>query len=191
MADIYRQGAGFAAAHAASVSVADRVRDYIIRSREAGIDPRAAELGVQAVGSEGALRPWSRSYAATVYRTNVSNALTGGMLQESREPAYMRVIPAWRYRTAGDVDVRNGRNSPENHKALDDMLRAVDWQGWSMWLPPGGYNCRCTVLAVSAAELRRRRLIDADGNLDSKLYDEAPAGARFHSGFQPKTYARI
>ena len=191
VADLYRSGDGFAAARIASREVAMRVQKYIVESREQGVEPQDAIRQLQRAGSDGALKPWSRAYAENVYRTNIATSMVGGMLQEAKDPAYQRVLPAWRYRTAEDRDVRDGRNSLENHAALDGMTRAVDWDGWVMWLPPGGYQCRCTIIPVSAPELRRSRLMGRDGSLSDALYDPQPPKARFHPNFQPKSYARI
>lgn len=46
------------------------------------------------------------------------------------------------YRTAGDEKVR------EEHRALDGTTLPVEDPFWSEYLPPLGWNCRCTVVEV-------------------------------------------
>lgn len=200
----YLAGTGFAAARAASETVARHVRDHITRGRAEGRSSAEITAGLVEIGNAGQrqarreMRPWTQAYAETVYRTNLTTSYVSGRITAARHPAMRRTLPAWRYETAGDGDVRSGRDAPENHAALDGMIRAVDWDGWRWWAPPGGYNCRCTLIAVTVQQLRRMTGSDGeplarkdDERLHRDLYASAPSGARFHPGFQPKAWASI
>lgn len=62
------------------------------------------------------------------------------------------------YRTAGDDRVR------DEHAALDGITLPLDDPFWSMFLPPNGWNCRCTAVRVlkgSCPESDPRQAMDA------------------------------
>jgi uncharacterized protein with gpF-like domain len=63
-----------------------------------------------------------------------------------REPGMMDALPYWQYWTVGDMRVRPA------HAALDLFCaRAID-PVWRLIYPPWGFNCRCSVVPISADE---------------------------------------
>jgi SPP1 gp7 family putative phage head morphogenesis protein len=83
-------------------------------------------------------------------RTNFDTAANGSFhaakwheIQESRE-----LFPYLRYVTIGDDLVR------EEHQMLEGIVLPIDDPFWTIYYPPNGYNCRCSVeqLMLSEAE---------------------------------------
>lgn len=180
VAELYREGGRyFALAEAPSITVAERVQKLITDAGKTG-DRVGAVAAVTELGD------WSRAYSQTVVQTNMATASSAGRLAQAKRHASK--FPAIEFITAGDVDVRRGRASrgeEENHAAMSGFLAAADWPGWEEWMPPLGYNCRCSIRLVSAAELRSRGLL-REGVLDPRIAnppDPRSLGARKHPNF--------
>jgi len=54
--------------------------------------------------------------------------------------------------TAGDDHVR--QRPLHNHAVMHGKVFAIDHPIWNTWWPPAGYNCRCFIGTISAAEAR-------------------------------------
>src|SRR6185436_15064431 len=54
--------------------------------------------------------------------------------------------------TAGDDRVR--QRHLHNHAVMHGKVFAIDHSIWNTWWPPAGYNCRCFIGTISAAEAR-------------------------------------
>jgi len=82
----------------------------------------------------------------TIYRTNMQSAYAVGQwdaIQEAKE-----VMPYLMYDAVDDF-----RTRPE-HAAMDEIVRPVDDGFWSSHYPPNGFNCRCSVIQLSAEDLK-------------------------------------
>lgn len=171
LAQLYREGPAFGLSKTASLEVTQKAREALVRLQAGEITRPAAEQVIEELG------PWGRSYAQNVIETNFATTSTAGRFDQARKmgPAF----PALQFLTAEDSDVRDGKNSTENHAALDGIIAAVDSPFWNTWRPPLGYRCRCRVRLVSRAELERKGLIDAEGNLAPEVLNpRVPPGAR-------------
>jgi SPP1 gp7 family putative phage head morphogenesis protein len=177
LAQLYREGPVFGMSKTASLGeiaaleVTNKARAALVRLQAGEITRPAAEQVIEELG------PWGRSYAQNVIETNFATTSTAGRFDQARKmgPAF----PALQFLTAEDSDVRDGKNSSENHAALDGIIAAVDSPFWNTWRPPLGYRCRCRVRLVSRAELERKGLIDAEGNLAPEVLNpRVPPGAR-------------
>jgi SPP1 gp7 family putative phage head morphogenesis protein len=76
-------------------------------------------------------------HLAAEYQRTVAgsqNALLWDKIQETKH-----LLPNLRYQTVGDQRVR------PTHAALDNIVRPVDDSFWLSYMPPNGWNCRCTV----------------------------------------------
>jgi SPP1 gp7 family putative phage head morphogenesis protein len=87
----------------------------------------------------------------TIFKTNLQSAYQAGRYRQLTEPAVMAALPFWRY-----VAVLDGSTRPE-HAALHGKIFPAEHEFWKTWYPPNGFNCRCTVVAVS------KRQIEANG----------------------------
>ncbi|MCB2186956.1 MAG: minor capsid protein [Deltaproteobacteria bacterium] len=85
-----------------------------------------------------------------IYRTNLQSAYQAGRYAQLMETAKRR--PFWRY-----LAVRDRRTRP-THLALHGKVYPADHEFWSVWYPPNGFQCRCTVQSLSAREVAAKGL---------------------------------
>lgn len=95
------------------------------------------------------ISPASSSYLETVYRTNIQTAYGAGRFRQITDPDVLDVRRWVQYRTAGDNRVR------ANHAALDGVIFDSSSSEWHRIAPPCGFNCRCSVVTLSDAQLKR------------------------------------
>jgi len=93
---------------------------------------------------------WSRSYADTVYRTNVATAYSAGRMRQLADPEVADVVRGLRYTAVGDSDTR------PSHKAMDGFTAPADDPVWHRVAPPAGYNCRCDIEIVTIFDQRMK-----------------------------------
>lgn len=85
-----------------------------------------------------------RQYAEAEYRLILSGTQMG---QKWRDIVNRKnELPWLRY------DAVNDERTREDHKKLDGVTLPVEDPFWNTWLPPNGWNCRCTVLQLASAE---------------------------------------
>ena len=175
--EAYNRGA-FALAKATSDKIAKRVQSVISTAIKQGRNGDSVRSDIVAALKSGdSTVPGAsitKSYADTVFRTNITSAYTQGRTQQVRDPSVRKVIGAWRYSTAGDVDVR------DNHAAADDLVAAIDDPVWRDLTPPMGYQCRCILEMVPVDEAERLGVIDGSGNAIEVSH---PQGAFRDPGF--------
>jgi SPP1 gp7 family putative phage head morphogenesis protein len=92
------------------------------------------------------LRPW---HIETIFRTNMQAAYQAGRYRRLTDPVVLRMRPFWRYSAVLDASTR------PLHAALHGRIFRHDSPFWQKWYPPNGFNCRCTVVSVSQAEMER------------------------------------
>jgi SPP1 gp7 family putative phage head morphogenesis protein len=184
---LYSEGRVVAFARSAEQAVTQRAQDLIAKAIGEGIpelDFASGGVVKPGVGTqlseavkEVATRTdaWSESYSRMAFRTNLNTAVTAGKFRMVQDPVIKEVVPAFMYDAVGDGDTR------KNHRALDNMLLSVDNPEWKRLAPPNGYSCRCTLRLVGLPELRRRGLIDEDGEV---IESAIPAGGGPDEGFR-------
>ncbi|MFP4137468.1 MAG: phage minor head protein [Halomonas sp.] len=86
----------------------------------------------------------------TIFRSNLQDAYATGTWEKIEAQA--EEAPYLLYSAIDDHRVR------EDHLALDGTVLPADDPFWSTFYPPNGYNCRCDVLQLSAAELEEMGL---------------------------------
>lgn len=176
---------GFAAARAASETIAGQIQqiletairrgtdqklaeDRIVRALRSGNDAEARAVGVNPAG-------WTRAYADTVFRTNVASSYARGRREQAKAPGVSTFMGGWRFTAVGDSDSRR------NHAAADGLLAPFDDPIWSQLSPPLGYRCRCSLELVTKAEMRASGLLGPGGEVVRRA--SIPAGARADPGF--------
>jgi SPP1 gp7 family putative phage head morphogenesis protein len=147
----YSREHGFALIRSSKIEITKAVQRAVTKAIVAGESVDDAAKMIEKLG------PFSRAYAETVYRTNVTTAYTAGRFRQARDPVVADVVKAMRYEAINDSVTRPA------HAKLDGLIAAVDDPIWQKIAPPNGYNCRCTVELVSGADLKRKRLIGARG----------------------------
>lgn len=178
VAELYRTQHAFALAKSAEQSVTRAVQNYIAQTMKQGVPSPSAAQVIRELGD------FSRSYANTVYRTNLNTAYTAGRFRQAQEPGVRTSLPAMERYGVTDSSIRQGRRQDggENHLAANGLLAATNDPIWRTHAPPSGYGCRCGVRMVGIGELRRRGLIGPGGNV---LRYEPPglSGFRAHPRF--------
>lgn len=103
------------------------------------IDPRTGERETVQLGSPRRLR--------TIFQTNVKTAYAAGQWQRIQDVAERR--PYLMYDAVLDE-----RTRPE-HAEWDGTVLPADDPWWESHYPPNGWGCRCSVVQLDAAQLRR------------------------------------
>ncbi|MFW9274337.1 phage minor head protein [Glaesserella parasuis] len=84
----------------------------------------------------------------TIYRTNMQQAYSAARYQRYMDNLDNR--PYWQYSAVGDKRTRPA------HQALNGKIYRYDDPFWATFYPPNGFNCRCTVIALSERDLKRK-----------------------------------
>lgn len=157
---------GFAAAQAADLEVAAKVKERLVAGLAEGKPTAEVVEELQEDWS------WPQSYAATVVRTNYATAQTAGRFREATRLQDSGIAFGFRFDAVSDADVRRGRpqDHGENHLALDGLVARVDDPIWRRFSPPGGFGCRCTISPVVGEDVPEK-------------FVQVPAGAAFAPGF--------
>lgn len=173
----YAAGRVIAFAKSADDAVTDRVQKLFTRAIAEGTAEaevgRRAVLEVAEVARE--TEEWSAAYARMAFRTNLNTAVTAGRFAQAQDPDVKAVMPAFRYDAVNDADTR------PNHAALDGVIWSVDSAHWQHHAPPNGWNCRCTVVAMSLYDLHRAGRLGPGGRV---IESPVPPGAYPDPGFR-------
>lgn len=115
----------------------------------------------------------SGGHLRTVWHMNVSNQFRKGRYDELAEPEVRSVLRYFLFDALVDQVTR------PNHKALENGIAPTDWEGWSRYADPLGFNCRCQRIAIT--EGRALRMIESGEGWD--LTAGVPAEAGMDPGF--------
>lgn len=117
---------------------------------------RAGRIDAQTGEIRKGLNAWRLK---TIFQTNMQSAYMAGRYRELKEQVNTR--PYWQY-----VAVLDARTRP-SHEALHGKVFRHDDPIWKVIWPPNGYNCRCSVRALSERELQRMGLsvLSSEGKL--------------------------
>lgn len=106
----------------------------------------------------------------TIYRVNMQAAYSAARYQRLRDNVDNR--PYWQYSAVGDARTR------PTHLALSGKIYRYDDPFWTTFYPPNGFNCRCTVIALSDRDLARRG-IDEVGDSSEFLVEATRPADKF------------
>ncbi|OCQ21961.1 phage head morphogenesis protein [Pseudoalteromonas luteoviolacea] len=85
-----------------------------------------------------------------IYQNNKNTARAAGRWQQQERVKHRR--PYLLYLTAGDSRVR------PQHSAWNYILLPIEHNFWHTHYPPNGWNCRCKVVSLSDADIKRMGL---------------------------------
>lgn len=105
--------------------------------------------------------PWRLK---TIYNVNVRTSFSSGKFNRFIENAENR--PWWMY-----VSLRDRRTRPA-HRAMNGKVFRFDDPFWNKFFPPNGWNCRCTVRALSDRALQREGIKPEVSQGNIKITDE-------------------
>ncbi len=164
IAKAYAEEHAFGLAKSADLEVTKRVQRHIDKVLEDGGTVDEAARTIAEIGD------FTQSYAETVFRTNAASAFTAGAFRQVRDPETNYAFPAFKFEAVHDASTR------PNHRAADGMIAATNDPVWSVWAPPCGYRCRCSLRLMSREELERAGLLKGD-----RVRPYYPAGIRTHA----------
>lgn len=95
----------------------------------------------------------------TIYQTNLQSAYMAGRKASMEETADTH--PYWMY-----IAILDGKTRP-SHRALHGQVFRHDDPIWTAIFPPNGFNCRCRVVALSEAAVKRRglKVVSSEGHM--------------------------
>lgn len=129
-----------------AVSVVQVLLDQVLTD---GLTLKDFRAGLDAAAEAGGIRAVNPYHARTVFETNVQTAYNAGRWELYQAPEVVAAFPLYEYHTVGDARVR------PTHAAMNGYVARRDDPIWETWWPPCGFNCRCTVTAISAVEAER------------------------------------
>lgn len=100
----------------------------------------------------------------TIYQTNLQTAYMAGRYKQMMESADTH--PYWQY-----VAVLDGKTRP-HHRAMNGRVFRYDDPMWGALFPPNGFNCRCRVRPLTAAQVEAMGLVvesSADRLVDHEI----------------------
>ncbi len=156
IARLYSEKHAFALAGSTSRVLTERVRQSIAKSIRRGESVTKASEAISKIGG------FTKGYAHTVYRTNLTTAYTAGRFKQLENENVRKVIRGLKY------SIR-GINTRDNHRANSKIWAEIDDPIWNTHSPPQGYNCHCRLILVSKKRFERKmksqRRLRADGSV--------------------------
>ena len=146
----------FTLARTSSLDLVDQVKSALTRSLAEGTPFTRFLVDLGSVFDRAGVTEVNPHHAETVFRTNTQTAYQAGRFEQLSAPGTEALFPLFEYHTAGDERVR------PTHAVMHGVIRRRDDPVWNKWWPPNGFNCRCTVTAISRAEIRRRGLTETE-----------------------------
>lgn len=148
---------------------------------------------------EGRLRPFNEfrrdakkifdtyndNWLKTEFETVISSAQSADQWQDINRDK--TTLPLLKYVTAGDERVR-----PE-HVELDGIVRPVTDGFWDTFMPPNGFNCRCTVIQLEDGDEPISPIITPPPP-DPSIFNKNPGKVNFifkDKGSSPHPYFKV
>ncbi|HDR1900401.1 TPA: minor capsid protein [Pasteurella multocida] len=86
-----------------------------------------------------------------IFRTNMQSAYSAQRYQQMRDNVDNR--PYWQYSA-----ILDDRTRP-SHSAMNKLVYRYDDPFWNTFYPPNGFNCRCSVIALSERDIKQQKLV--------------------------------
>ncbi len=90
--------------------------------------------------------------ADLIFKNNIGTAYEVGRYAQLTDKDVLASHPYWMY-----VAVEDSRTRPA-HRAMSGRVFRADDPIWDQWYPLNGHGCRCTVIAISERQLKKRGL---------------------------------
>lgn len=149
-------------------TISDKIDASMAEQVKAGADMDAWLKGLDGVVEQSGLTAEDPFYWETVFRTNVQTAYGAGRYEMLRNPEIEEAFGYYQYLTVEDSAVR------EEHAALHGKVWPADAPEVSEFWPPNGFNCRCSMVPISAEEIEAEGLEVQDGPVELDGEDVVP-----------------
>jgi len=93
------------------------------------------------------------SRVETIFRTNVQSAYAAGRYQQMRDPDVIASRPYWEF-----VAILDSATS-EICRPLEGVVRSADDPFWGSHYPPLHFNCRSSVMTLTARQANQRGVV--------------------------------
>jgi SPP1 gp7 family putative phage head morphogenesis protein len=138
----YAKSLAFSLARVEGMAAVDAVKKSLDESFKDGQTFREWRKGVNKVFEAAGWTPLSPWHLENVFRTNLMSVYSAGKYEFCQTADN---VVAYEYSTVGDERVRS------SHAAMDGKVYDKDNPIWNTWMPPNGYQCRCTVIPITKA----------------------------------------
>ena len=126
-----------------SKEISDRIKKTIVDLTEQGVHIKGGKTEIANILLNAGIDPAAApKVAETIFRTQSAAAYNAGRWNIVNDPDTKDYIWGFEYVTAHDRRVR-----PE-HRLLEGVRLPKEDPFWQRFLPPNGWNCRCTVLEI-------------------------------------------
>lgn len=156
--------------------------DEIARTLERGGTLREFRDAIESEAVTLGIAPSGPGYLENVYRTQVASAYGAGRFAQLSNPEVIAARPYRQWRTAGDTRVRD--ELPQrggSHKVMDGLTWRVGDAAFDALAAPAGFQCRCSTISLSQAD------VDEDGLI---VATSIPAGFVLTPGFGAASFVR-
>jgi len=86
----------------------------------------------------------------SIFRTNIQTAYNVGRYTQLAEMT--DTFPFWKYSAVNDSRTR------PTHLAMNGKVFPANHPFWDQWYPPNGFRCRCSVIPLTASQVKKRGL---------------------------------
>lgn len=160
------KGRMFSVAGYDNLKVLGKAHDFLTEAYEKGELFEDFRLKTNAYFRSQGLAAPDRFHLRTVFETNMQSAYMAGRIREMMENVEER--PYWRILTAGDDKVR------PSHRALHGRVFHYQELLNKKLIPPFDFNCRCTIQALTAEQVKELGLKVEEKAL--AVYDDPETG---------------
>lgn len=98
-----------------------------------------------------------------IFRTNIQTAYNSARYKQLMEDA--DILPYWMYSAIND------RRTRPTHLAMNGRVWPALHPVWDTWFPPKGYRCRCSVIGLTAGQVKRRGLKVEKDDITNRLIE--------------------
>lgn len=98
-----------------------------------------------------------------IFRTNIQTAYNTGHYRQLRDDA--DIMPYWQYSAINDSRTR------PTHLAMNNRVWPADHPTWDTWFPPNGFRCRCSVIGLTASQVKARGIKVEDHDPTNRLIE--------------------
>jgi len=144
----------FRMAGVSKITLIEKAQRIITRGLRDGLGNEAIRNRINTAFRAAGVKPLAGWHLRVVLRQNMLGAASVARDRVLRDPAVLKGLPYWQYMTVGNGKPGINGVRPE-HAALHGKVFLATDRFWLFWTPLNGWNCRCTVTALTAGTFKR------------------------------------